>query len=416
MIDRPATPLPPNVHALRCIACGHDHHDFWDWDCAACGGDRMDVVYGPEALEQVARDLATPGPIDQWRYRAVLPLPEGAALLPISVGGSPLSAAPRLAEHLGVKEVWLKDDGRNSSGSLKDRPSALGVVLAMAMKQDRIVCASTGNAASSTACAAASVGLPATIFVPQRAPAPKVAQLKMFGAQVLRVAADYDTTWDLCAQVASRRPWFNRNCAYNPYLVEGKKTAAWEVADQQREDITDWVVWSVGDGCTIAGGVKGLEEAHRAGIIPRLPRVLGVQAEGAAPLVKAAADGQTTFEPGPADSLADSIAVGHPRNGVKALKAVDRNGGAWVSVSDEAILAAAIATARLGGVFGAPAAAAATAGVQTAVEHGIIGKGETVTIIVSGNGLKDTDSALKAAGEPIDVAADLDAIEAVLNG
>lgn len=406
--------LPSNVSALRCINCEQKSHDLWQWDCPACGGDRMDVVFHPSALEAVAADLEQPGPIDMWRYKALLPLPEGSEPLPIAVGGSPVSEAPRLAADLGVARVVLKDDGRNPSGSLKDRPSALGVVMARATGRDRIVCASTGNAASSTACAAASIGLAATIFVPQRAPMPKIAQLKMFGAEVLRVGADYDTTWDLCAEIAKSRPWFNRNCAYNPYLVEGKKTAAWELVDQLRAGMTDWVVWSVGDGCTIAGGVKGLEEAHAAGVLAKVPRVLGVQAEGAAPLVKAARAGLTTFEPGAADSVADSIAVGHPRNGVKALKAVARNGGAWVTVSDKGILEAAVATARLGGVFGEPAAAAATAGVKVAVAEGLIKPGESVAIIVSGNGLKDTDSALKAAGGPIDVAPNLEAIEAVL--
>ena len=156
------TPLPENVSALRCIACGHEQHDLWAWDCQACGQDRMDVVYQPSAIEKAARDLRSRGPTQMWRYRALLPLPAGSQPLPILVGGSPLCQAPRLATSLGIQRVVLKDDGRNPSGSLKDRPSALGVVMARATGRDRIICASTGNAASSTACAAASIGLAAT--------------------------------------------------------------------------------------------------------------------------------------------------------------------------------------------------------------------------------------------------------------
>jgi threonine synthase len=287
------------------------------------------------------------------------------------------------------------------------------VFLAREAGSTRVCCASTGNAASSLACQAASVGIPATIFVPKHAPEPKLAQLRVFGAQVFRVDAAYDRTWDLCAEVARTRPWFDRNCAVNPYLVEGKKTVALELAEQLGERMPDWVALSVGDGCTIAGVVKGLEEAVEAGFIPRMPRVLGVQAAGAAPLVRAAETG-TDWQPLDAHTLADSISVGTPRNPIKALQAVGRCGGAWVAVEDDAILEAMKTTARCSGVFAEPAAAAVTAGVEVAARRGIVSPWESVAIIVSGNGLKDTASALEAAGPPIDVAPDLDAVEEAL--
>lgn len=370
----------------------------------------MDVSYHPTGdLRAVVRDR----PFDMWRYRELLPLPEGAALPPVHVGGSPVTEAPRLAARLGVRAVWLKDEGRNPSASMKDRPSALAVVLAVAAGSARIVCASTGNAASSLACLAASMGLPATIFVPARAPAPKVAQLRVFGARVLRVAADYDTTWELCQQIATRKPWFNRNCAVNPYLVEGKKTVALELADQLGARVPAWVAVSVGDGCTYAGVVKGLEEAFAAGFIPFVPRVLGVQAEGARPLVDAQeTDGQLRLRP--AVTLADSIAVGHPRNFRKALDAARRNGGRFVPVTDASILSALLDCARLGGVFAEPAASAAVAGVAEAVARGIVHPEEDVAILITGNGLKDTATALTAVDGPEDVAADEDAVERIL--
>jgi threonine synthase len=373
----------------------------------------MDVVFDDDALAQMGARLAG-RPFDMWRYREALPIPEGAMLPPVVVGGSPVCEAPRLAAELGVDRLVVKDDGRNPSASLKDRASAVGVVMAVAAGAHRIACASTGNAASSCACIAASMSLPATIFVPERAPRPKVAQLRMFGAQVFRVASDYDTAWELCGEVTAVKGWFNRNCAINPYLVEGKKTVSLELAEQLGDGITDWVAVSVGDGCTIAGVVKGLEQARQAGLIPRVPRVLGVQAEGAQPLVEAYRAGATTFRATSVSTVADSICVGHPRNGIKALDAVRRVNGDYVAVSDEDILESMRQCARLAGVFGEPAGVAAVAGVREARAQGIIGASESVALVVTGNGLKDVDTAIAAVTGPIDVAPSLEAVLAAL--
>lgn len=405
--------LPPNVRALACVRCGRASTDPWAWACPDCGPEsRMDVLYHPAPPDVLARFAARP--FDQFRYRELLPLPVGAALPPIQVGGSPVSPAPRLAAWLGVSACWVKDDGRNPSASLKDRPSAIAAVLAAFAGASRVVCASTGNAASSLACLAASMDLPATIFVPRRAPAPKIAQLRIFGARVLRVDADYDQTWELCQRIATKRPWFNRNCAVNPYLVEGKKTVSLELADQLRDRMPAWVAVSVGDGCTYAGVVKGLEEAHAVGLIPFVPRVLGVQAEGARPLVDAL-DGDGVLRVSPADTLADSIAVGHPRNFQKALIAARRNRGRFVAVTDAEILEGMRQLARLSGVFAEPAASATPAGVRAAVAAGIIQPGEGVAVLVTGNGLKDTATALTAVDGPEDVPADEAAIERILD-
>ncbi|MFH1464267.1 MAG: threonine synthase [Pseudomonadota bacterium] len=405
--------LPPQVAALRCVLCGFTHRDPWLWTCPHCGPEsRMDVLYDADAPARMARELAA-APLDHWRYRAVMPIPEGAALPPLQVGWSPVHEAPRLAARLGLARVVVKDDGRNPSASLKDRASSVGVVMAVAAGKERITCASTGNAASSTACIAASMGLAATIFVPRRAPLPKIAQLRVFGAQVFRVDADYDTAWDLAAAVAARKPWFNRNCAINPYLVEGKKTVGLELAEQLGARMTPWVAISVGDGCTIAGLIKGLEEAHAAGLIPFVPRVLGVQAEGAAPLVHAfeRGDGPQTEA---ASTVADSLCVGHPRNGHKALQAIRRNGGVLLAVPDAAILAALATLAESTGIFGEPAASATVAGVAAARARGILGEEDEVAVVVTGNGLKDPGSVLEAVAGPVDVAPSVDAVLAAL--
>jgi len=299
-----------------------------------------------------------------------------------------------------VAELRLKDEGRNPTASFKDRASAVGVVRALARKARVVACASTGNAASSLAGAAASVGLRSVIFVPRSAPEPKLAQLLIFGARVVRVDGTYDETWELCQRACARHGWYNRNAAVNPSLVEGKKTCGLEIGEQMAGEVPDWVAVSVGDGCTIAGTWKGLTEMRALGIIDRLPRMLGVQAEGARPLVDAFRAGRDVV-PGPARTLADSIEVGHPRNWRKALRAVRESGGAFVAVSDEAIVEAMRQAGRNAGVFGEPAGVAGLAGLKQAVEDGIVGRRERALAVVTGSGLKDVRTAMRAVADPV---------------
>ena len=351
----------------------------------------------PRAMASRERDI--------WRYRELLPVPANARRPPLAVGWTPVVDAPRLAEWAGVRHLRLKDEGRNPTASFKDRASVIGVTRALVRRARVVACASTGNAASSLAGAAASVGLPAVIFVPETAPEPKVAQLLVFGARVIRVRASYDATWELCQRACERHGWYNRNAAVNPSLVEGKKTCGLEIAEQCAGDVPDWVVVSVGDGCTIAGIGKGLEEMRALGFIPRVPRLLGVQAQGARPLVDAFRDGRDVGT-GPAQTVADSICVGHPRNARKALRAVRASKGAMIAVPDEAIVEALRETGRRTGVFGEPAGVAGIAGLRQAVEEGIVGRRAKVWAVVTGNGLKDAKTALRAVGQPFDLPAD----------
>ncbi len=348
-----------------------------------------------------------------WRYRELLPVPVGAPVPPTPVGWTPIVGAPRLASWAGVRTLLVKDEGRNPTASFKDRASAVGVARALVRKARVVACASTGNAASSLAGAAASVGISAIIFVPEFAPEPKVAQLLIFGARVIRVKASYDETWELCQRACARHGWYNRNAAVNPSLVEGKKSCGLEIAEQLGGDVPDWVAVSVGDGCTIAGTWKGLKEMYALGFIERLPRMLGVQAEGARPLVDAFRENRDLV-PGPAATVADSICVGHPRNWRKALRAVRESGGAFVAVPDAAILEAMREGGRRAGLFGEPAGVAGLAGLKHAVEEGIVGVRETALAVVTGSGLKDTRTAARAAGEPVNLPAADEALDAHL--
>jgi threonine synthase len=375
----------------------------------------LDVVYDYEKvkLELDASALAENGDYSIWRYLPLLPVSDRVSIPNLQVGWTPLYDATRLADELCVARCWVKDEGRNPTASFKDRASALGVVKALEKKSTHITCASTGNAASSLAGFAAAVGLPSTIFVPARAPEAKVAQLLVFGAQVFSVQGTYDETWELCMEASAEFGWYNRNCAINPYLIEGKKTVSLELAEQFMRltpgSFPDWVVVSVGDGCTIGGVWKGLREMHLLGFIPRLPQILGVQADGCKPFLTAWQN-KSGLTPCEANTLADSIAVGHPRNFSKGISAVRESGGAFVSVTDEEILASIPMLARKAGVFGEPAGVAGVAGVRRAVESGIISRSESVVIVMTGNGLKDIQSAIRAVGRTIEVQPDMEEI------
>ena len=246
------------------------------------------------------------------------------------------------------------------------------------------------------------MGLRSVIFVPERAPEPKVTQLLIFGATVLRVRGSYEQAFQLCQCSCERWGWYNRNCAINPYLVEGKKTVGLEIAEQLGWDPPDGVAVSVGDGCTIAGVWKAFRELKTLGLIERVPRMLGVQAAGAAPVTTAFVSG-APMRPVKPFTVADSIAVGVPRNWKKAVLAVTESGGAMINVGDDEILDAMRYTGRLTGIFAEPAAAASVAGLRRAVAEGIVGHRATAVAVITGNGLKDVRSARSAAGKPFEI-------------
>lgn len=407
---------------LVCIVCGRTHPPDDQQTCRVCGSRGiLDVRYDYDA----ARVALTPDALarrsaDHWRYRELLPIRRDAHVPPVHVGWTPLYEAPRLAAHIGVARLFIKDDGRNPTASFKDRASSVGVMKAIEFGYDTVACASTGNAASSLAGMAASVGLRSMIFVPARAPEPKIAQLLVFGATVFRVQGTYEDAFELCRAACQRFTWYNRNSGTNPYLVEGKKTAGLEIAEQFATStrlpgsaLPDWVVVSVGDGCTIGGIGKGLHEFKRMGFTETMPRLLGVQAAGAAPIVRAF-ESKADVVPSTADTIADSIAVGTPRNWRRALAWIRASRGTMVAVDDLAILDAMRVTARLGGVFGEPAGVAGVAGLRAAVAAGTVPREATALVVITGNGLKDVASASQAAGRPHDIPPDLDAVDALI--
>jgi threonine synthase len=353
------------------------------------------------------------GTFDHWRYRDIMPVSPDLPLPHLHVGWTPVYDASRLAKAIGVRTAYVKDEGRNPTNSFKDRASSVGVLKAQEFGFNTIACASTGNAASSLAGLSAAVGIKSYIFVPERAPEPKVTQLLIFGATVLKVKGTYEQAFDLCREACAEFGWYNRNSGTNPFLVEGKKTAGLEIAEQLRNDLPDWVAVSVGDGCTIGGIGKGLQEMKTLGLINRVPRLLGVQAEGARPIVDAFASGKDLIPSG-TNTIADSIAVGTPRNWRRAIAQIKSSNGTMIAVSDDEILDAMRMCARLAGVFGEPAGVTSLAGVRKAVGQNIIGTNESVLIMITGNGLKDIQSAKSAAGKEHLIEPNLSAVSEVV--
>jgi len=393
-----------NLLGLKCVICGAEYQpDEVLYVCPKHGDEGiLDVLYDYDLIAQALskESLAANHDYSIWRYAPLLPVAEAGPRPTLQVGWTPLYHARPLGESLGLANLYLKDDGRNPTASFKDRASAVGVVKALELGYETITCASTGNAASSLAGLAASVGLGSVIFVPERAPQAKVAQLLIFGARVILVKGTYDQAFDLCLEAAREYPWYSRNTAYNPYLSEGKKTAALELCEQLNWEAPDRIFVSVGDGCIIGGLWKGLKDLLTLGFIDRMPQLVGVQAEGSAPLVSAWEEGGEEIVPLVPDTLADSISVGQPRDRVKALRAVRETQGRYVAVADEEILEAMRLLGREAAVFAEPAGAAGFAGLAKLVAQGEIGPEERIAVLVTGNGLKDVDSAIRATGQP----------------
>jgi threonine synthase len=415
-----------NILSLKCLICGKQYgSDEIDYVCPDHGDDGiLDVQYDYDYIGRHVspKSLSRSNDFTIWRYKSLLPVLHETEVPPLSVGWTPLYYTPRLAAELDLKHVWVKDEGRQPTASLKDRASAIAVVKARENKAEIITTASTGNAAAALGGLCASVQQPNVIFVPQSAPQAKIAQMLVFGSRVLLVKGTYDDAFDLCLKASKTYGWYNRNTAYNPYMTEGKKTAAYEICEQLDWNAPDRIFVSVGDGCIIGGLHKGLKDMHALGWIDKMPRLMGVQASGSSYMHQAWKNGEEILSKPPirAQTVADSISAGLPRDRIKALAAVRETGGAFVSVPDNDILAAIPALARGAGVFAEPAGAAAYAGLVEAVKLQLVARDETVVVLNTGNGLKDIAGAMQAVDlaktTPFTVTPDIDALKQVVDG
>ena len=358
-------------------------------DRAGC--EWLQYDYGPALM---AGD--GPGSFTMWRYRDLLPVPDGPVRYPLPIGGTPLLPAPALRQAAGMPELWIKDETRNPSASNKDRATALVIEDGLRRGLDTITTASTGNAAVATSFGAAAAGLRAVIFVSTGCQPEKLALMTEAGARVFQVPAGYAAAVDLSRAAARELGWLDRNTGANPLTIEAKKTVAFEVWEQLGRLIPDAMIVPVGDGPTLVALDKGFAELVSCGLAERQPRLIGVQAESCQPLVRAwlgAPAGPEELDP--AGTVADGIAVLRPAIGDAVLDAVDRSGGGMVAVSESALLSAVATLACRAGVGAEPAGAAALAGLECALERGLTDWSETVVLLVTGR-------EVKAAGPPAD--------------
>ncbi len=419
---------PPFITALRCLRCGREYApEEIEYVCSCRpnqGSDlgTLDVQYDYQAIQQAANPAQIAGDPDPsiGRWWPLLPIARRESLSPLAVGGTPLFHARRLGEAIGLPRLFIKDDGRNPTASLKDRASAIAVARAQEEGRPIIATASTGNAAAALAGQCAAAGQENIIFVPKSAPQAKIAQLLIYGSRVLAVDGSYDDAFDLCVAACQEFGWYNRNTGYNPYMTEGKKTVSFEIAQQLAGggeapfQAPDAVFVSVGDGCIIGGVHKGFKDLLALGWIDHMPRIHGVQSTGSPALYRAWRQGRELPEPVQATTRADSISVDAPRDAVKALNAVRRTGGAFLAVPDAAILKAMLPLARQAAVFAEPAGAAAYAGLLRALADGLIQPHETVVVIVTGSGLKDVKAAMEVTGGVTVIPPTLEAVREAL--
>jgi threonine synthase len=423
----------------QCSLCGSTFDpDEVQYTCPQDGGN-LDVLLDYSSIRQnyTAEDIISSTEASLWRYLPLLPVsdPDGNGTPLRAAGWTPIFAPARLAKALGLETLWLKDESRNPTASFKDRASALVVARAQEIGAEVVVTASTGNAGAALAGMSAAVGQRAVIFAPRTAPPAKIAQLLIYGSQVILVDGTYDQAFDLSVQAAQEFGWYCRNTGYNPFTTEGKKTAAFEIWEflwreekwKKRQEIgvpstttisaplhyPGSIFVSVGDGNIISGIHKGFKDLMALGWIDEIPGIYGVQSEGSAAIANAFKAGNEEIIPVSAHTIADSISVDLPRDGVRAVRAARETGGSYIVVSDEEIIEA-IASLGKAGIFAEPAGAAGYAGLKKAIQKGVITPAEPVIVLNTGSGLKDVRAAMRAVGEAPVIEPTLEAVRRVI--
>ncbi|MBI9050084.1 MAG: threonine synthase [Anaerolineaceae bacterium] len=390
--------------SYQCSICGnHYGTTSVKYTCPQDGGN-LNVILDYDAIKEefTIQDILAQRDSSLWRYLPLLPVndPGGEGTPLRMAGGTPVYQPGGIAEMLGLKYFWVKDEGRNPTASFKDRASAVVVARAREIGAEVVVTASTGNAGAALAGMSAAVGQKSVIFAPKTAPQAKVAQLLVFGAQVILVDGSYDEAFDLTVQAADEFGWYCRNTGYNPFTVEGKKTAAFEIWEQVIMDITPKcqplsIFVSVGDGNIISGLHKGFKDLVELGWLEHMPRLYGVQASGSAAVANAFFANTEVITPVSANTIADSISVDLPRDGVRAVRAANETRGSYVVVEDQEIIKAIAALGKVG-IFAEPAGATAYAGMLKALEEKLVQPDQPILVLNTGNGLKDVKAAMQA--------------------
>ena len=406
------TGFTPGFDGLRCRNCGADAPTGPLFVCRRCFGPLMATYDYARVTAHLTRETIALRPATIWRYAELLPIDQPATD-GLAVGCSPLVPAPRLAERLGLRSVWVKDDSRNPTLSFKDRVVAVAAARVRNFGFHTLACASTGNLAASVAATAAALGLRAVVFVPADLEPAKIAQAAALGASVIRVDGPYDAVNRLCLELTGELDgWAVVNVNLRPFYVEGSKTIAFEIAEQLGWRAPDAVVAPIASGSLYTKIARGFDELATVGLIePRPTRYVGGQATGCGPVAAAYAAGADEVVPvSQPQTIVRSLAIGSPADGVPSLELARASGGSIEGVTDEAVIAGARLLAETEGILTETAGGVTVGALSQAIIAGVLGPDDEVVLVISGNGLKTLDVFGDAAGEVI--APTFDAFEA----
>jgi threonine synthase len=399
------------MYHLECIKCGARYApDEVIYTCKKCDG-LLDVIYDYSQVNLTREDLR--GPLSVWKYKALLPVSREPVTL--KEGGTPIYHLKRIGEEIGIREAYAKHEGMNPSGSFKDRGMTVGVTKALELGMGSVACASTGNTSASLAVYGARAGIPVIVLLPQgKVALGKVAQALIHGAKVISIKGNFDEALRLVRELCIANGIYLLN-SINPYRLEGQKTIGFEIVDYFGWEVPDRIILPVGNAGNITAIFKGLNEMKKLGIIDRIPKMTGIQAEGSAPIARAIKSGakDITAEEHP-ETVATAIRIGDPVNAVKALNAIRASGGTAETVTDDEILRAQKMLAVTEGIGVEPASAASVAGLIKLRNMGVIEDDERVVCVVTGHLLKDPETVIRNCDKPFEVEASEEAIEHVL--
>ena len=393
---------------LECIECGGKfkiHERFYT--CPKCGG-LLEVEFEPDELKRkLDRKRLKTEPPSVWKYRVFMPILDESKIVSLGEGGTPLYRCDRLAKELGLKELYIKYEGANPTGSFKDRGMTVGVTKALEFGARVVACASTGNTSASLAAYAAKAGLGCVVLLPSgKVALGKLSQTLIHGAQVIEVKGNFDEALAMMRRICEEREDIYLLNSLNPFRPQGQKSIAFEIADQLGWKVPDRVVVPMGNCANIWAIYKGFFEFDAVGLTKGVPKMLGIQAQGAMPIVDAIKRGLERFEPvKKPETIATAIRIGNPVNGPKALRAIRASGGTAEAVSDEEIIEAQKSLAKLEGIAVEPASAASVAGLKKLLAQGVVNRNERVVCMATGHVLKDPEEAVEISKRPAEVPA-----------
>jgi len=399
------------MFSLRCFSCGEEFsRGERIYRCSRCEG-LLEVVMDVDKIE-VTKEEVEKRELGVWKYREFMPVGKDAKIITLKEGGTPLYRAPEIGKELGIKELYIKNEGANPTGSFKDRGMTVGITKALEFGVEIVGCASTGNTSASLSAYAAKAKIKCLVLLPSgKIALGKLAQAILYGAEVMGVKGNFDAAFRLIKEASEKLDIYLLN-SINPWRLEGQKSIGFEIVDGLGWEVPDRIIVPVGNCGNSSAIWKGMKEFHEHGFIDSLPKLTGIQAEGSAPVVEAFRKGKETIVPikNP-ETIATAIRIGNPVSAAKTLRGVKESGGYLEAVSDNEIIAAQKLIARKEGIGVEPASASTIAGLRKLLDKGVIDPSERIVCITTGHALKDPEVIFKKYKEPVEIEPDIESLK-----